>query len=87
MLESVFGYGRHEIFLVIEAPLGNTACRIDGRQAVEAVVKKFRVAGADFSDCLIIARNELAACEATATLDKAMQRLPGAVSVQSIEGN
>lgn len=49
-------------------------------------MEKFRAAGADFSDRLIIARNELAACEATATLGKALQRLPGVVSVQSVEG-
>lgn len=77
VLETVFGYGRAEIAAAIDAILRNAAYILDGRETVVAALAAFRTTKADFSDCLIVARNAGAACECTATLDKGMRRLPG----------
>jgi len=77
VLETVFGYGRSDIATAVEALLGNAAYVIDGRDTVATALAGFRATSADFSDCLIAARNAVAGCAATATLDKAMRRLPG----------
>lgn len=77
VLETVFGYGRADIAAAIDALLNNAAYAVDGREAVAAALVGFRATRADFSDCLIAARNAAAGCERTATLDKAMRRLPG----------
>ncbi len=82
VLETVFGYGRADIAKVIEALLGNAAYVLDGRESVAVALAQFRASKADFSDCLIVARNTATGCEGTATLDKAMKRLSGVVSVR-----
>lgn len=78
VLETVFGYGRTDIATAIEAILGNAAYVVDGRETVVAALAQFRKGKADFSDCLIVARNTATGCTGTATLDKAMRHLPGA---------
>jgi predicted nucleic-acid-binding protein len=81
VLETVFGYGRTDIAAVVAALLGNAAYVVDGREAVAAGLDQFRGSKADFSDCLIVARNTAAGCARTATLDKAMRRLPGVAAI------
>lgn len=81
VLETVYGYDRTDIAAAITALLGNAAYVIDGREAVTVALANFRQGKADFADCLIAARNTAARCEHTATLDRAMQRLPGVVSI------
>lgn len=81
VLESVFGYGRADIAAAVGALLANAAYVIDGQGAVGAALEGYQASKADFSDCLIVARHAAAACQATATLDKAMHRLPGVVPV------
>lgn len=81
VLETVFGYGRPDIAAVVGALLGNAAYILDGRAAVAAALAGFSATKADFSDCLIVARNTAATCDGTATLDKAMKHLPGVLPV------
>lgn len=81
VLETVFGYGRADIAAAMVALLGNAAYVIDGREAVASALAGFRGTKADFSDCLIVARNAAAGCVDTASFDKAMRRLPGVAAV------
>ena len=81
VLETVFGYGRTDIAAAIDALLGNAAYVMDAREAVAAALAGFRATKADFSDCLIVARNAAAGCAGTASLDKAMRRLAGVLAV------
>jgi predicted nucleic-acid-binding protein len=81
VLETVFGYGRADIAAAIDALLGNAAYVIDAREAVAAALAGFRARSADFSDCLIVARNAAAGCAGTASLDKAMRSLPGVIAL------
>jgi predicted nucleic-acid-binding protein len=81
VLETVFGYGRADIAAAVEALLGNAAYVVDGKEAGAAALADFRSTKADFSDCLIVARNTRAGCEYTVTLDKAMKRLPGVAAI------
>lgn len=80
VLETVFGYGRADIAAAIDALLANAAYVVDARVAVAAALAGFRATKADFSDCLIVARNAAAGCAGTASLDKAMRPLPGVVT-------
>lgn len=81
VLETVFGYGRADIAAAIDALLGNAAYVVDAHEAVAAALADFRATQADFSDCMIVARNALVGCAATASLDKAMHELAGVVAV------
>lgn len=81
VLETVFGYGRTDIAAAIAALLGNAAYVVDGREALAAALAQFRDAKADFSDCLIVARNSASGCTGTASLDKAMRPLPGVIAL------
>ena len=76
VLESVFGYARVQCAAVIESLLSNAAYRLEDHEIVEAAWAKFRDTRADFSDCLIAARNAAAGCAYTATFDRAMHPLP-----------
>jgi predicted nucleic-acid-binding protein len=80
VLETVFGYGRTDIATAIEAILGNAAYIVDGRETVAAALAQFCNGKADFSDCLIVARNSASGCLGTASLDKAMRPLPGVIT-------
>ncbi len=53
---------------------------VDARAAVAAALAGFRATKADFSDCLIVARNAAAGCAGTASLDKDMRPLPGVIA-------
>lgn len=81
VLETVFGYGRTDIGAAIDAILGNAAYVVDGRETVAAALARFRGSKADFSDCLIVARNAATGCTGTASLDRAMRPLPGVVAL------
>lgn len=76
VLESVFDYARGQCAAVIQSLLSNAAYRLGDREIVEAAWTKFRDTRADFSDCLIAARNAAAGCACTATFDRAMRELP-----------
>lgn len=80
VLETVFGYGRADLAAAVDAILGNAAYVVDGRETVAAALTLFRHGKADFSDCLIVARNATAGCTGTASLDKAMRPLPGVIA-------
>ena len=60
--------------------LANAAYVVDGRETVAAALAQYRNGKADFSDCLIVARNAAAGCTGTASLDKAMRPLPGVIA-------
>ena len=81
VLETVFGYGRTDIGAAIDAILGNAAYVVDGHETVAAALAQYRNGKADFSDCLIVARNAAAGCIGTASLDKAMRPLPGVIAL------
>ncbi|MFN6961848.1 MAG: PIN domain-containing protein [Rhodocyclaceae bacterium] len=82
VLDSVFGYRRHDIATVIDALLGNAAYLLADREAVMAALAHYRASSADFSDCLIVARCRASGCAGTATLDKAMECLPDVVLIR-----
>ena len=81
VLETVYGYERTDIGAAIGAILGNAAYVVNGRETVAAALAQYRNGKADFSDCLIVARNAAAGCTGTASLDKAMRPLPGVIAL------
>ena len=81
VLKTVYGYERADIGAAIDAILANAAYVVDGRETVAAALAQYCGGKADFSDCLIVARNAAAGCIGTASLDKAMRPLPGVVAL------
>lgn len=81
VLEAVFAYTRAEIAPALDALLCNAAYRIEGHAAAAAALALFRSGNFDFSDCLIVARSQQAGCSTTATLDKGMRKLAGAMII------
>ena len=52
------------------------------RASFEEAVRLFESSNADFSDCMIVARNNAAGCAATLTFDANCAKLPGTRALQ-----
>ena len=80
-LSSAYKQPKTAVLTALQALHDEPMFSFEDRAAVAAATATFAVAACGFSDCLIVARNLAAGCQATATFDKAMQALPGALPV------
>jgi predicted nucleic-acid-binding protein len=69
---------RQELQSVVRALLNAAAFDFERRTDIEHAVDLFEHSTADFSDCLIFAKNAAAGCRATLSFDKDCRSLPGA---------
>ena len=76
-LKSAFERNRHAQLIAIRSLLQETAFAYEHRDAVAVALTLFEAGSFGFADCLVVARHARQDCEFTATLDRAMRKLPG----------
>lgn len=67
---------RLELARTVEAVFEAPVFAFESRVVLERAIGLFRSSAADFSDCLIVAKNEALGCDATLTFDRAAATLP-----------
>jgi predicted nucleic-acid-binding protein len=75
-LKGAYKMSRQEIAQGMEGLLDTPAFAVEEPKVVASALKCFRESAADFSDCLIAAKNAATGCVHTATFDKKMRDLP-----------
>ena len=81
MLRSRYGMQNTEIIAVISGMLDTAEIRFEDEPAIEEALFSWKDSAADFSDCLIGARNRRVGCSATATFDTKAVKLPNFVAL------
>lgn len=76
-LHRLYGFDRQTQLDVLNRLLSALTFRFENRDLVTQAVRLFAHSNADFSDCLIAAKNTGMGCEYTATFDQAMGKLKG----------
>lgn len=76
VLRRLYGYDRRTLVEVLGHLLSALTFRFESREVVSQAARHFADSTADFSDCLIAAKNASLGCEVTATFDHAMAKLP-----------
>ena len=76
-LRRLYGFDRTGQAEVMGHLLSALTFRFEDREVLSLALKMFNEASADFSDCLIAAKNTRLGCESTATFDRSMASLPG----------
>lgn len=64
---------KSELIETLRSLLHNAKLAFENRAALSEAVTGFERFGADFADCLIIAKNAAAGCDHTATFDRALR--------------
>ncbi len=77
VLDSVYGYGRHEISQALTLLLAVRQIDVERRQPAKLALDAFASGSADFADYLIAALDREAGCETTLTFDKTAAKIPG----------
>ena len=72
-LGSSYGATKPELIDTLRSLLDNARLAFEDRSALSAAVAGFETSGADFPDCLIVAKNAAAGCDHTATFDRALR--------------
>ena len=70
VLETAYGYSRHEIAIALESILRTSQFLIDNLSTAWSALRAYRTGNADFSDYLIAAANRDLGCKRTVTFDK-----------------
>ncbi len=76
-LRRLYGYERDTLASVLGHLLSALTFAFEDRDSVSQALRLFEGSAADFSDCLIAAKNLRLGCDATATFDRAMAPLAG----------
>ena len=77
VLESAYGYRKHEIADTLEKILLTSEFEIENRDLAWAALGDYRNSKTDFSDCLVGRKNAEAGCEETLSFDKSVKGLRG----------
>jgi predicted nucleic-acid-binding protein len=77
VLESVYGFTRHEIAVGVERLLQADSLAIQNEQEVFTAAQVLKSGRGEFADALIGALGEWAGCESTWTFDKKAGRIKG----------
>jgi predicted nucleic-acid-binding protein len=77
VLGRLYGFERGEALGAVKSLLDTDAFAFEDRERLERVVDLCRQQARDFADTLIALKNKDAACEFTASFDRAMRGLPG----------
>ena len=80
-LSSAYKQPKTALLTALQALHDEPMFSFENRAAVAAAMDTFAVAACGFSDCLMVASNLAAGCQATVTFDKTMQALPGVESL------
>lgn len=75
VLESVYGFDRHQIADTVHYLLLADELVIEDVEIVRSALYAYRVSSADFADCLLGMSNGYLGCERTATFDRKAGRL------------
>ena len=76
-LRRLYGFDRSGLADVLGHLLSALTFRFEDREVLDRALKDFTESSADFSDCLIAAKNGRWGCESTATFDRSMAHLTG----------
>lgn len=76
-LSRAYGLARADVRRAMRALADNTTIALESPKVVRAALDLSEQGGADFPDCLIVAKAAQAGCEATATFDRRMGALAG----------
>lgn len=77
VLGSLYGYSRDEIAFSVNRLLNADSFQVEDHPLVVAALSDFNGSKADFSDCLILARNQSRSIAPTHTLDRKAAKLEG----------
>jgi predicted nucleic-acid-binding protein len=80
-LSSAYGQPKSAIAKAVRALLAEPAYAFEDRAVVQQALDSFVSNRAGFADCLIVVKNTVAGNAFTATFDKALRTLPGALVV------
>jgi predicted nucleic-acid-binding protein len=84
VLRRRYGLSKAEILVAFSALLDTADLAFEDETSVESALYSWKDSAADFSDCLIEARNRRLGCRATATFDGKALKLAGFLSPGSI---
>jgi predicted nucleic-acid-binding protein len=76
-LRSAYDQGKPAQLMALHSLLDEAAFSFEDREAVRQATAWFATSQCGFSDCFIAAKHAHHECDFTATLDKAMRKLPG----------
>ena len=76
-LATSYGLGRADIARTVRALRENAGIALESPGAVRDALASFEAGGADFPDCLIVAKAAAAGCSHTLSFDRRMGSLPG----------
>ena len=77
VLGRLYGFAPAEALTAIASLLDSDAFAFEDRDRLGHALGLCKAQGCDFADTMIALKNAAAACESTATFDKAMRGLPG----------
>ena len=77
VLGRLYGFAPAEALTAIASLLDSDAFAFEDRERLSQALGLCKAQGCDFADTMITLKNAAAACEHTATFDKAMRGLPG----------
>lgn len=72
-LGSRYDATKSELINTLRSMLDNARLAFESRSVLSEAVTGFERSGADFADCLILAKNAASGCEHTATFDRALR--------------
>ena len=82
-LKRLYGIDRAGQASVLGHLLSALTFRFEDREVLSQALALFNESSADFSDCLIAAKNTRWGCESTATFDRSMAALDGVALVKA----
>lgn len=77
VLTRSYGMMRADICRAVRALLDNASITLESPKAIQDALTHFEAGGADFPDCLIVAKAQHAGCRATLSFDRRMIGLAG----------
>ena len=72
-----YGLGRDEVLSAVKSLLGSDGFAFEDRERLDRAIGMCSAQACDFADTMIVLKNAGAACEYTASFDRAMRALPG----------
>jgi predicted nucleic-acid-binding protein len=83
ILKRLYGFDRAGQANVLGHLLSALTFRFEDREVLSRALALFTESSADFSDCLIAAKNTRWGCESTATFDRSMAALDGVAFIKA----
>lgn len=75
-LARTYGRNRDDQALAIHALLDHGTVQLESVDAIRQALMLFEQTSADFADCLLASKAQLAGCDKVATFDRGMKKLP-----------